>query len=105
MDRHRTTRKVTFRHSFWLSGFEQPQPAGSYTIGTEEEPPDRLSITAWQNVPTTIRLCRYGTSEHVSIDAKELRDVLLRDGDRSLDPPAASAATGDWTNNLRAGDL
>ncbi|HWY60643.1 MAG TPA: hypothetical protein VNW15_01960 [Rhizomicrobium sp.] len=98
MDRRITTRKVKFRHSFWLSGFEQPQPAGSYTIDTNEEPLYAVSSAGWQHVSTTIQLCRYGMSEHVSIDPRELFDVLLRD---SLDP--APVWTQDRANKLQAG--
>ena len=92
MDRRTTTRKVIFRHSFWLSGLVQPQPAGSYTIDTEEEQLDTLSLVGWRHVSTTIRLFCYGATEHVGIDPAELRAVLLLDGDRRQDAPRAPDA-------------
>jgi hypothetical protein len=87
MTRRITSRNVKFRHAFWLSGIELPQPAGSYTIDIEEEPSDALA--GWRHVSTSLRLYRFGEAEQVGIDPQELREVLMRDGDQDLDPPVA----------------
>jgi hypothetical protein len=91
MELRTTTRTVIFRRPFQLSGFEQPQPPGAYTIDTKEQALDTLSVTGWQHLSTTMRLFRDGATEHVSIDPQELRDAMLRDGDQDIDPPAAPA--------------
>lgn len=89
MERRTSTRTLIFRRPFQLSGFDQPQPPGSYTIDTEEQALDTLSMAGWRHISTSIRLFRDGAIEYHPIDPQELRDILLRDGDQDIDPPAA----------------
>ena len=82
----RTTRRtVTFSRPFMLSGIVEPQPAGSYTVETDEELIGNAPITAYRRISTLIRLPgRPGSlvlEQVVDIDAGELAAALARDAD------------------------
>jgi hypothetical protein len=51
-----TTRTITFRHPFAMTGLDGWQPAGSYVIETKEELLQALSFPAWRRLHTAIRL-------------------------------------------------
>jgi hypothetical protein len=74
-----TSRQVTFRRPFLLSGFDSIQPAGAYTVDTEEELIDALSFSAWRRVATVMRLPRGGATEYLPIDPGELSEAQMRD--------------------------
>ena len=95
----RTSRKsVTFRRPFSLSGLGEMQPAGTYTVETNEELLESLSFPAWRRTATVILLRpQGGTSgigQDVEIDPSELEAV--EDSD-ALDLPDAvvEATLGD----------
>ena len=75
-----TTKQVTFRRPFVLTGFEAVQVAGTYTVETDEEMIDALSCPVWRRTGTTLHLHRAGATEFVPIDPEELSRALLRDG-------------------------
>jgi hypothetical protein len=75
-----TTKQVTFRRPFVLTGFEAVQVAGTYTVETDEEMIDALSYPVWRQTGTTLHLHRAGATEFVPIDPEELSRALLRDG-------------------------
>ncbi len=50
-----TSQTVTFRRPFKLSGADDVQPAGSYTIETDEEQLD-TSVLAYRRLATLFRL-------------------------------------------------
>lgn len=53
----RTTRKtVTFSHPFVLPGIDGAQPAGTYTVETDEELVEGLSFPVYRRVATVILL-------------------------------------------------
>ena len=53
----RTNREtVTFCHPFFLSGIDGVQPAGTYTVETDEELIDGLSIPVYRRIATVILL-------------------------------------------------
>lgn len=53
----RTSRRtVTFSHPFVLTGVDGVQPAGTYTVETDEELVDGLSFPAYRRVATVILL-------------------------------------------------
>ena len=81
MDTRATRTLVTFRRPFTLSALGGMQPAGSYTVRTEEERLDTLTVDAWRQNGCIIVLRRGGTEDHVAIDPQELRDALARDID------------------------
>lgn len=51
-----TTRTVTFKHPFAIDGLDGWQPAGSYTVDTEEELLQALSFPVWHRIHTSMRL-------------------------------------------------
>ena len=87
-----TTRTVTFAHPFTLSGVDEVQPAGSYTVETDEELIQTLSFPAYRSTGTWLRLPSQGrlaTSTHaVKLTPVELEAALAKDVLASPDVPA-----------------
>jgi hypothetical protein len=80
----RTSRKtVTFTRPFSLSGIDDVQPAGSYTVETDDELLPGLSFPAYRRIATLILLrSRRGgrvIKEVISIDPLELQAAQERD--------------------------
>jgi len=80
----RTSRKnVTFRRPFSLSGIDEVQPAGTYTVETNEELIEGLSFPAWRRTATVFLLRDpsgvIGTSRDLDIDPQELEAVQESD--------------------------
>lgn len=82
-----TSRTVTFTHPFVLSGVVEEQPAGIYTVETDEELIGNGSLTAYRRISTLIRLPgRPGSlvlEQVVDLDPAELAAALARDGERA----------------------
>lgn len=74
-----SSKQVVFHRPFWVSGFDCRQPAGTYTVDTEEELVEALSFLAWRRSATIVRLTRGGTTKYLWVDAGELDDALARD--------------------------
>ena len=102
MDNRITSKLVTFRKPFTLSGLGDIQPPGTYTVRTEEEMLDTLSFAGWRQIGCTIVLHRDGGVEYAAIDPQELREALVRDGEQGTDPPAAPSVA--QRNGRRARD-
>jgi len=51
-----TSKTVTFAHPFNLSGVDEVQPAGTYTVETDEELLQILSVPAYRGISTLMRL-------------------------------------------------
>jgi hypothetical protein len=88
-----TSRTVTFIHPFNLSGMDQVQPAGTYTVETDEELLQTLSLPAYKRISTLIRLPARPKStvvtQIVEVDPLELAAALERDaqpGETILQP-------------------
>ena len=79
----RTSRKsVTFTQPFSLSGFDEVQPAGTYTVETDEELLPGLSFPAYRRVATLIFLRSRGGGPCrgvANIDPLELQAAQERD--------------------------
>ena len=79
---HRET--LTFAHPFTLSGVEDVQAPGPYTVQTDEELIDGLSFLAYRRVATVIFLpLRHGgpgSLQAIPVDPRELTDALEGDG-------------------------
>jgi hypothetical protein len=80
----RTSRKtVTFAQPFSLSGIDEVQPAGTYTVETDEELLPGLSFPAYRRIATLIflRSQRGGpvVEEVANIDPLELQAAQERD--------------------------
>ena len=81
MERRITSETVIFRHPFRLTGFDQDESPGLYTIEVEQEALDTLTRIGWRHISTTIRLRRQGATECVSIDPAEFAEARERDQD------------------------
>ncbi len=95
----RTSRKtVTFRRSFSLSGLDEIQPAGTYTVETTEELLEGLSFPAWRRTATVILLRpqagAVGLGQDLEIDPAELDAVAAADA-LVLPQAVAEATLGD----------
>ncbi len=79
----RTSRKtVTFRRPFSLSGLDEIQPAGTYTVETNEELLEAVSFPAWRRTMTVILLRPQGGTgrgQDLEIDPAELEAVADAD--------------------------
>jgi hypothetical protein len=72
----RTSRKtVTFRRPFSLSGIDEVQPAGTYTVETNEELIEGLSFPAWRRTGTVLLLRQPG-AVGIEQDAVQDSDAL-----------------------------
>ena len=77
-----TSTTVTFVHPFNLSGTDEVQPAGTYTVETDEELLQASSIPAYRRIATLLRLERTtGTvlTQIVETNPAELAAALARD--------------------------
>lgn len=92
------SRQVTFRHPFVLAGFERVEPAGIYTVDTEEETLDEVSFLAWRRVATVIHIVSGPETAYVRIDPADLDKALARD---ELAPEADIAAAARLDSNRR----
>jgi len=76
------SRTVTFTHPFNLSGVDEVQPAGTYTVETDEELLQTLSVPAYRRISTLMRLPARPRgpmlTQIVEINAVELAAVLAR---------------------------
>jgi hypothetical protein len=81
----RTQREdLVFLHPFRLAGWTTDQPAGHYTLETEEELIEGLSFPAWRRVATTLLRRRAGSSLHDEAIPVDPRDLLvLRQADQA----------------------
>lgn len=78
-----TSRKVTFRRPFVLTGLDEAQPAGTYRVDTEEELLDTVLLPAYRRLSTTIELRprpgNSGVTTLLPIDPDDLDAALARD--------------------------
>ncbi len=97
------SRTVTFRRPFVLDGFEQVEPAGIYTVDTEEESLDDVSFPVWKRNATVMHIIHGPVTEYVRIGPEDLRKAELRDA--AQDEPAGAAQAlleaGRTRNNAR----
>ena len=80
----RASRKtVTFAQPFALSGIDEVQPAGTYTVETDEELLPGLSFPAYQRIATLMALRSRGggpvVEEMLNIDPLHLQAAQERD--------------------------
>lgn len=91
----RTQREsVTFRAPFSIPGLDDLQPAGTYTIETEDELLEPLSFTAYHRVSTSIVLPLGRNSyQIVKIDPGDLAAAQRRDADSAAPGKEAQQRT------------
>jgi hypothetical protein len=90
-----TSKTVTFMHPFNLSGgMDEVQPAGTYTVETDEELLQTASLPAYRRISTLMRLPARTTgtmlTQIVEINPVELAAALARDSqpDETMPQPA-----------------
>jgi len=89
------SKSVTFARPFRLDGLDRIQPAGNYTVETDEELLQALSFPAYRRTDTRIRLPIVGSEQVARIDPAELEAALARDGMNESgreEPPVGSSA-------------
>ncbi|MBF9194650.1 hypothetical protein [Microvirga terrestris] len=78
-----TSRTITFARPFSLDGLDETQPAGSYTVQTDEEPIEGLSFLAYRRVATVIflRLTHRGAGsfQAILVTPEALEAALTQD--------------------------
>src|SRR5438270_10395305 len=78
-----TSKTVTFMHPFTLTGTDEVQPAGTYTVETDEELLQPSSLPAYRRIATLLRLERNtGTvllTQILETNPVELAGALARD--------------------------
>ena len=74
---------VSFASTFFLNGFDTPQPAGDYRVDHDEESIEGPSMFAWRRVGTFIHLPaiakRGSTRQMVPVNAADLQAALDKD--------------------------
>jgi hypothetical protein len=74
---------ITFTRPFTLMGLDGLQPAGSYTVETDEDLLPTLLHSAYRRTTTWLTLpshaARAGSTQLISIDPMELEAALARD--------------------------
>jgi hypothetical protein len=75
-----TRTELVFMHPFILDGMDAVQPAGSYTVETEEESLDTILSPAWRRVQTVMVIVNASQTEYLPITPDQLHEALMRDG-------------------------
>ncbi len=102
MTRRTSSTTVTFTRPFLLSGIDGVQPAGTYTVETDEELLQALSFPAYRRVATLMFLpsppgraaSAAGLARVANIDPGELAAALTRDAAVEQEPAVAVAPDG-----------
>ena len=101
-----TSRTVTFVHPFNLSGMDKEQPAGTYTVETDEELLQTSSLSAYKRVSTLMRLSARPTgtmlTQIVDVNPLELTAALARDAQRAETIPQPTRGDGVVRRNSTA---
>ena len=101
-----TSRTVTFVHPFNLSGMDEEQPAGTYTVETDEELLQTTSLPAYKRISTLIRLPARPRStmvtQIVEINPLELAAALARDAQPDETIPQLTRSGGVVRRNSTA---
>lgn len=86
------TSTLVFRRPFRLKDVEGWQPAGTYTLETEEELLEGLSFPAYRRIATMLMFqptLSSGTSQALLVDPAELEAVVAADAKDAPVPPFA----------------
>jgi len=98
------SKNVTFTRPFALMGMDGVQPAGTYTVETDEELLPTLLQSAFRRTATWLTLpshaARTGSTQLISIDPIELEAALARDA-----PGGWSLAAEASVDDLLAGSV
>lgn len=86
-----TTRQIAFRRPFHVRAVASALPAGTYTVRITDDGAAPSVVMGWEPSHIILELTRNGRVMDVRIDAQELREALVHDGDQGTDPPANPA--------------
>ena len=92
-----TSKTVTFVHPFNLSGMDEEQPAGTYTVETDEELLQTSSLPAYRRISTLMRLPARPrgsmVTQIVEVNPLDLAAALARDAqaDKAIPQPTRGA--------------
>jgi hypothetical protein len=76
----RTTKTtVTFRSAFRLTGFDGPEPAGTYDLEVDEEIIEGNDRTVYRRIATLLILRSGGTTRTMTVNQADLEAALARD--------------------------
>ena len=99
-----TKREVVFLRPFILDGMDAVQPAGTYTVETEEESLDTMLSPAWKRLQTSMIIVKAGQTEYLPISPEQLHEALMRDGAQQ-DPAAPRSPDSAKALRSRARDM
>jgi len=101
-----TSKTVTFTRPFNLSGIDEVQPAGTYTVETDEELLQTSSLPAYKWVSTLMRLPSRPTgtmlTQIVEVNPLELAAALERDAQPAETTPQPTRGGGLVRRNSTA---
>jgi hypothetical protein len=112
-----TSKTVTFMHPFSLSGTDEVQPAGTYTVETDEELLQASSIPAYRRIATLLRLERTTGRVLIQIvqtNPVELAEALARDAQPDETAPQRAyrkavvlgkGRVAGWDPSVKAGSI
>lgn len=83
-----TAKQIDFRRPFQIGAVAGWQPAGTYTVRITHDFATPSVVMGWQPTEIILELVRDGRVMDVRIDAQELCEALVHDGDQGTDPPA-----------------
>ena len=89
MNTRTTSVTVTFKSAFALPGWDEPLPAGQYTVTTDEEQLD-TSFPAFHRVAIRIELRKGAVTQFLTISPQDLAAALTKE--HQTVPPALDAA-------------
>lgn len=99
-----SSKTIVFNQPFTLTGLDEVQPAGAYTVETDEELLPTLLQAAYRRTTTWLTIPSHaassGSTQLVSIDPLELEMALARDA-----PGGWSLAAEANIDNLLAGSV
>src|ERR1700680_1503470 len=102
------SRTVTFVHPFNLSGTDDVQPAGTYTVETDEELLQASSIPAYRRIATLLGLERTTgrvLTQIVQTNPVELAEALARDAQPAETAPQRAYSKAVVSRNRARGRM
>ena len=77
-----TTRRLTIQRDFCLPGITELQPAGTYTVETDEELIEDVSFASYRRTESRITLAadasRPGVVETITVDPDTLKELAAQ---------------------------
>lgn len=98
-----TSRDVVFHRPFILDGMETVQPAGVYTVDTDEEQMAPGLFPGRRRIRMVIRIVGTDATQYLPVRPEQLHEALMRDGaQESACLSASSGMSGARRSRARA---